>query len=77
MNIQLAEQMAAENLSGRPCICQQASETTSNYRLGRSSYTNVRSAVQHLVKQDKHVNGSRTYANPDKYDDDTNATKER
>jgi len=29
------------------------------------------------MKQDsKHVNGSRTHANPDKYDDDTNATKE-
>jgi hypothetical protein len=45
--------------------------------LGTSSYTNVRYTVQHLVKQGKHVNGSRTYANPDKYDDDTNATKGR
>jgi hypothetical protein len=48
--------MAAEKLSGRPCRCQQASATTSNYRLGTSSYTNVRSTMQHLVKQDKHVN---------------------
>jgi hypothetical protein len=69
--------MVAENLSGGPCRCRQAPETTSNYRWGTSSYTNVRSAVQHLVKQDKHVSGSRTYANPDKYDDDTNATKGR
>jgi hypothetical protein len=69
--------MAAEKLSGRPYRCQQASETTSIYRLGTPSYTNVRSAVQHLVKQGKHVNGSRTYANPDNYDDDTNATKGR
>jgi hypothetical protein len=69
--------MAAEKLSGRPCRCQQASETTSNYRLGTSSYTNVRSTVQLLVKQDKHANGNWTYADPDKYDNDTNATKER
>jgi hypothetical protein len=69
--------MAAEKLSGRPCRCQQAPGTASSYRLGTSSYTNVRSTVQHLVKQDKHVNGSRTYANPDKYDDDTNATEGR
>jgi hypothetical protein len=68
--------MAAKKLSGKPCKCQQASEITSIYRLGMSSYTNVRSAMQHLVKQDKHENGSRTYANTDKYDDDTNATKE-
>ena len=33
--------------------------------------------MQYLVKQDKYVNGSRTYANPDKYDDDTKATNER
>jgi hypothetical protein len=64
-------------MSGRPCICRHVPETTSSYRLGTSSYTNVRYTVQHLVKQDKHVNGSRTYANPDKYDDDTNATKGR
>jgi hypothetical protein len=69
--------MAAEKMSGRPCRCQQAAETTSSYRLGSSSYTNVCSTVQHLVKQDKHVNGSRTYANPDKYGDDTNAAKDR
>ena len=67
--------MAAEKLSGKPCKCQQASEITSIYRLGTPSYTNVRSTMQHLVKQDKHVNESRTHANPDKYDDDTNATK--
>jgi hypothetical protein len=69
--------MVAENLSGRPCRCQQAPETTSNYRLGTSSYTNVRSAVHHLVKHDRHVNGSQTYANPDEDEDDTNATKGR
>ena len=69
--------MAAEKLSGRPYKYQQAPETASNHRLGTSSYTNVRSAVQYLVKQDKHVDGSRTYANPDKYDDDTNATEGR
>jgi hypothetical protein len=69
--------MAAEKLSGRPCRCQQASETTSSYRLGTSSYTTLRSAVQHLVKQDVHVYGSRTYVNPDKRDDDRNPTKER
>jgi hypothetical protein len=69
--------MAAQKLSGRPYRCQQASETTSICRLGTPSYTNVRSTVQHLVKQDKHVNGSRTNANPDEYDNDTNATKER
>lgn len=63
--------MAAEKQSGRPYRYQQAPETTSDYR-----YTDVRSTVQHLVKQDKHVNGSRTYANPDEYDDDTNTTKE-
>ena len=45
--------------------------------MGTSSYTNVRSTAQHLVKLDKHVKGSRTYTNPDKYDDDTNATKQR
>jgi hypothetical protein len=28
-------------------------------------------------QQDRHVNGRRTYANPDKYDGDTNTTKER
>jgi hypothetical protein len=33
--------------------------------------------MPHLVKQGKRVNGSRTYANPDKYGGDTNATKER
>jgi hypothetical protein len=33
--------------------------------------------MQHLVKQGKHANGSQTYANPDKYDDDTNATEGR
>jgi hypothetical protein len=69
--------MAAKKLSGRPCRCQKAAEIISNCRLGTSSYTNVRSTVQHLVKQDKRVNGSRTYANPDKYDNDTNATEER
>ena len=69
--------MAAEKLSDRPCRYQQAPETTPNYRSGTSSYTNVRSTVQHLVKQNKHVNGSRTYAHPDKYDDDTNVTKGR
>jgi hypothetical protein len=69
--------MAAEILSGRPYRCQQAPETASNRRLGTSSYTNVRSAVQYLVKQYKHVNGSRTHANPDKYNDDTNATEGR
>jgi hypothetical protein len=69
--------MATEKLSDRPCRCQQAPETTSNYRLETSSYTNVRSTVQHLVKQDKHVSGSRTYTNPDKHDKDTNAAKER
>ena len=68
--------MAEGKLSGRPYRYQQAFETTSISRLGTSSYTNVRSAMQHLVKQDKHVDGSRTYANTDKYDDDTNATKE-
>jgi len=69
--------MATENLSGRPCRYQQASETISNYRLGTPSYTKVRSTMQHLVKRDEQVNGRRTYANPDKYDDDTNATKDR
>jgi hypothetical protein len=69
--------MTAEKLSDRPYRYQQAPETTSNYRLGTSSYTNVRSAAQHLFKQDKHMNGSRTYANPDKYDVDTNTTEER
>ena len=69
--------MTTENLLGRPCRYRQAPEIVSNYRLGTSSYTNIRSAMQHLVKQYKDVNGSRTYANPDKYDDDTNATKER
>ena len=68
--------MAAEKQSGRPYRHQQAPETTSNYRLETSSYTDVRSTEQHLVKQDKHVNGSWTYANPDEYDDDTNTTKE-
>jgi len=67
--------MAADTLSGRPCRCQQASEITSIYHLGMPSYTNVRSTMQHLVKQDEQVNGSQTYANPDKYDDGTNATK--
>jgi hypothetical protein len=57
--------MAAEKLSGRPCRCRQAPETTSD----------VRSTVQNLVKHNKHVNESRTYANPDKCDDGTNATK--
>ncbi len=33
--------------------------------------------MRHLVKQDKHVKENRTYANPDKYDDDTSETKER
>jgi hypothetical protein len=28
-------------------------------------------------KQKRHVNGSQTYADPDKYDDDTNGTNER
>jgi hypothetical protein len=68
--------MAAEKLSGRPCRCQQATETTSDYRLG-TSYTDVCSTVQHLVKQDKHVNGSRKYANPDEYDADTDPAKDR
>ena len=66
-----------EKLSGRPYRYRQAPETTSNYRLGTSSYTTVRSTVQHLVKQGQHVNGNRTYANPDKCNDDTNATKGR
>jgi hypothetical protein len=69
--------MAAEKLSGRPCRYQQAFETTSNYRLGTSSYANVRSTMQRLVKQDKHVDGNRTHANPNKYGDDTNTTKGR
>ena len=54
-----------KKLSGRPYRYRQATETTSNYRLGTSSYTNVRSTVKHLVKQDKHVNGSWTYTSPD------------
>lgn len=33
----------------------------------------VRSAVRHLVKQDKHVSQSRMHANQDKYDDGTKA----
>jgi hypothetical protein len=33
--------------------------------------------MQHVVKQEGHVNENRTYANPDKYDDDTDATKGR
>ena len=60
----MAEQMAAQKLSGRPYRRQQAPETTSNPRLGTSSYTNVRSAVQRLVNQDKHVSGDRTNTNP-------------
>ena len=56
MKSQKAERIAIEKPSGRPCRCQQAPETTSNYRLGTSSYTNVCSAVQHPVKQDKQVN---------------------
>jgi hypothetical protein len=69
--------MTAEKLSGRPCRRQQVPGTTSNYRLGTSSYTNVRSTVEHIVKQDKHVKESQTYANPDEYDNDTDATKDR
>jgi hypothetical protein len=68
--------MAAEKQSGRPYRHQQAPETTSDYRLETSSYTDVRSTVQHLVRQYTHVNGSRTYANSDEYDEDTNPTKE-
>lgn len=68
--------MTAEKQSGRPYIYQQAPETTSDYRLEQSSYTDVRSTVQHLVKQDKHVNGNRTYANSYEYDEDTNPTDE-
>ena len=73
----MSQEKAAKTLSGRPCRYRQAAETTSNYRSGTFSYTNVHSSVQHLVKQEKHVNESRTCANPDKYDDNTNATKGR
>jgi hypothetical protein len=69
--------MAAEELLGRPCRWQRAPGTTPSYRLGTSCYTIVRSTMQYPVKQDKHVKGSWTYTNPDKYDDDTSETKER
>jgi hypothetical protein len=69
--------MAAEKLSGRPCRCQEASETTSNYRLGTSSCTIVHSTMQHVVKQERYMKGNRTYANADKYDYNTNRTNER
>jgi hypothetical protein len=67
--------MVAENPSGRPCRCQQASETTSKYRLETSSCTIVRSTMQH-VKQEIHE-GNRTYADADEYGNNTNQTNER
>jgi hypothetical protein len=69
--------MAAEKLSGRPCRCQQAAETTSNDRLETSSCTIVRSTMQHVVKQERYMKGNRTYGDPDKYDNDANGTNER
>lgn len=61
-----------------PCKCQQASETTSNFRLGTSSYTNVRSTtISCQTGCNLQMNGSQTYANPDKYYDNANTTKGR
>ena len=33
--------------------------------------------MQHLVKQERHVKASRTYTNPYKYNNNTNATDDR
>ena len=69
--------MTTGKLSGRPCRRQQAPGTTSSHRLETSSYTTARSTMQHLVKQERNMKENRTYPDPDKYDDDTNATNER
>jgi hypothetical protein len=33
--------------------------------------------MQHLVKQERDMKGNRTYADPEKYDNNTNGTNER
>jgi hypothetical protein len=33
--------------------------------------------MQHVVKQERYAKGNRTYADPDKYDNNTNETNER
>ena len=65
-------------LLSTPCRCQPALGTTPSHRLAQTFfYTIVRSTMQHLVKQERHVKASRTYPNPYKHDNNTNATEDR